>query len=240
MKKRIAALLLVVCTLLGCLSGCGKKDEPSKELEPGEIPTITVGLKQNANVSDYETNEFTLWIEEQLGVNLEFMLLSSNNSEAVQQISLMMAGGEKLPDIIWGLTLSKTAIMEYGEDGYLVYKCVYDCVDEEGNAVTTTEPVAATGEHTFEDAYKEATCTEPEMAGLICKDCGATEGEMEITGEALCHDYAFVPECDCEEDEECEHECVEPTCTKPGFGTTKCTRCAFVRSYVSLILSISE
>jgi len=100
-------------------------EEPAPEL--GALPlvteetTITIGLMQNANTEDYETNEYTKWLEEQTGLNLDFVYFSNDKTEAVTQLNLMIAGGEKLPDILWYMTGVDTALMyELGEDGYIL------------------------------------------------------------------------------------------------------------------------
>jgi len=86
-----------------------------------EEATITIGLRQNANTEDYETNDYTKWLEEQTGVNLEFVYFSNDADEAKTQLNLMIAGGETLPDILWGMSGIDTALMyELGQDGYLV------------------------------------------------------------------------------------------------------------------------
>jgi len=102
-----------------------KPEEPAPEL--GVLPlteeevTITIGLMQNSNTEDYETNEYTLWLEEQTGINLEFKYFSNDEGEAVTQLNLMIAGGEELPDILWGMKGVDAALMyELGEDEYLV------------------------------------------------------------------------------------------------------------------------
>ena len=93
-------------------------------VKDGENVTLTIGVVQSSKVEDYNTNEYTLWLEEQTGIDLEFVYFSSTTSEYVTQLSLMVAGGEELPDILWnfgGLTSSSMAPMyEYGEDGYFV------------------------------------------------------------------------------------------------------------------------
>lgn len=99
--------------------------EPAPEL--GALPlvteetTITIGLMQSANTEDYETNEYTKWLEEQTGLNLDFVYFSNDKAEAVTQLNLMIAGGEELPDILWGMSGVDTALMyELGEDGYIL------------------------------------------------------------------------------------------------------------------------
>lgn len=145
MKKLIALFLCLVMVL--SLAACGAKEEikveepasepapemavPEQPEEPapelGTLPlvteetTLTIGIMQSANTEDYETNEYTQWLEEQTGLNLDFVYFSGDSEEAVTQLNLMIAGGEKLPDILWGMKGVDAPLMyELGEDGYLV------------------------------------------------------------------------------------------------------------------------
>ncbi len=97
-------------------------EEPRLPLvKDGESVTLTIGVPQSSKVEDYETNEYTLWLEEQTGINLEFVYFASTSSEYATQLSLMVAGGEKLPDILWRtLGMTSSSMYEYGEDGYFV------------------------------------------------------------------------------------------------------------------------
>ena len=143
--KKIIAMLLALVMVLGCLAACNQTPPaetkgttpPAKETQPatptqpqetnpalGELPlttkgeTITIGVMQHANTEDYETNDFTLWVEEQTGVNLEFVYFSNDNAEAMTQLNLMLAGNEELPDVLWYFTGMDLATMyELGEDG---------------------------------------------------------------------------------------------------------------------------
>ena len=55
MKKVIrVSLLLAVIASIAMLAGCGSKDEI-----PEDGVTLTIGIPQNASVTDYENNEFT-------------------------------------------------------------------------------------------------------------------------------------------------------------------------------------
>jgi len=103
--------------------------EAPAEIVPGQLPlvapgeekpTITIGLRQSSNTEDYETNKYTLWLEEQTGINLEFVMFSSDGTEAKTQVNLMVAGGDELPDIIWNVKMDSATVYEYGEDGYFV------------------------------------------------------------------------------------------------------------------------
>lgn len=140
--KKLIALLLAVLMLMSVFTGCGDKQETTDPTEPtpsedvstpaedntdpepaeeAERVTLTIGLQQNALVEDYETNDYTKFLEDSLNVDLDFVYFSNDNSEASTQLSLMISGGERLPDILWGFdNLDRNMFFEYGEDGYLV------------------------------------------------------------------------------------------------------------------------
>ena len=92
--------------------------------ELGAVPfckeevTITVGLRQNVNVENYKENYYTQLLEEEAGVNLEFVLFPSGD-EGTQKLRMMIAGNEELPDIImWGQ--NEVQVQQWGEEGYIV------------------------------------------------------------------------------------------------------------------------
>ena len=89
-------------------------------VQPGEDNKIRFGLAINANCTDYDNNKLTQWIEEQTGIDLEFVLYSGTSSDIVTQISLAIAANEKLPDILYGIDLSFAACNEYGQSEYFV------------------------------------------------------------------------------------------------------------------------
>ena len=86
--------------------------------EPG-TEKLTIGMPVNATVLDYNDNYYTKWLEEKTGIDLEFVFFSSDGSEAKQQLNLMIANKETLPDIIFNV-LDDTLRAEYGAEGLLV------------------------------------------------------------------------------------------------------------------------
>ena len=141
--KRLLALLLclvMVLSLAACAArepatdesgtqpdaqtpaGTETKDPGDQAEEPsGERPTLTIGVQRKATVEDYETNEFTKYLEEQMNVNLDFVYFSTDMEEATTQLALMISGGERLPDILWSFdTIDINLVYEYGEDGYFI------------------------------------------------------------------------------------------------------------------------
>ncbi|MDL2232697.1 extracellular solute-binding protein [Ruminococcaceae bacterium OttesenSCG-928-L11] len=92
---------------------------------PGEFPickepiTIRVGIPQNANVENYETNKVTLWYQEKGNFTLEFDLFPTKGSEAQQKLEIMIASGGELPEALIGFggTISEEAVLSYGLEG---------------------------------------------------------------------------------------------------------------------------
>lgn len=98
----------------------GSSDEQPQEAS-GERPTLTIGVQRKATVEDYDTNEFTKYLEDALNVNLEFVYFSTDITEATTQLALMISGGEQLPDILWSFdNIDINLVYEYGEDGYFI------------------------------------------------------------------------------------------------------------------------
>ncbi len=103
-----------------------EESQAEEEIVPGQLPladpaegkTLTIGVYQYPTTEDFATNAYTLWLEEQTGIHLEFVPFDLD--EAPTQLSLMMAGHEKLPDIITAGIPDIMTLFEYGEDGYLV------------------------------------------------------------------------------------------------------------------------
>ena len=101
-------------------------EEPAEFDEAAWLPisdtneTLSLGISQHASIPDYDNHELTKWLEETSGVNLEFVYFTGTSKEIQQQVALMVAGGETLPDILFGLNLPTEFVNELGRDGYLV------------------------------------------------------------------------------------------------------------------------
>ena len=139
MKKLLAALLCLVM-ILGLFAGCNKGGNKDNN----EIPTdeqgrqiITIGLPQDVAVTDYETNAYTLWLEEKSGYNIEFQYFASASADYKTQLATMLINeNERLPDILWGFKgLGGDVWRLYGEDGYFIDLTDY-IMDKEGAAKT--------------------------------------------------------------------------------------------------------
>ena len=124
--KRIISMTLAVIMIFGTLVGCGDKNGGKS----GDKKTLTVGLPQASTVTEYDDNAFTKYIEEALDIDIEFVLFS-NASEAMNQLSLMCAAGDELPDVLVGFSnMSSLMMYQYGEDGFFID--IKDLIEEYG------------------------------------------------------------------------------------------------------------
>lgn len=148
--KRMLALALALVMILS-LAACGQasvEEDPTNapadttegaqvqetsgnaEFDPRSITegvTLTVAVPMEASVEDFETNEVILAIQEELGVELEFQVYGA--SDYVEKISVMVNGGDKLPDMIWGNRASGSANISGSVDAWAETGAIYDLAE---------------------------------------------------------------------------------------------------------------
>ncbi len=92
---------------------------------PGTLPLVdepvqlTMMIQKHAMVTDYNDNYLTKLIKEVTGVELVIETLPADGGEAKQKVSLMIAGGQKLPDILV-LGFNDAELLDYGSGGYFL------------------------------------------------------------------------------------------------------------------------
>ena len=112
--KKLAVALLAICLLMTTIAG------GVGAIAEDETVKFTFGVIDDPVVTDWETNYLSLYIEEKVGVDLEFVLLPYNDAERLQKLEMMVtAGGADLPDIIMG-SLDFATAQAYGAMGMLV------------------------------------------------------------------------------------------------------------------------
>ncbi len=137
--KKAAALFLAAMMVLMSFAACGKK-ESSEGNEGNESPgtentsptkgednnasaekeTITIALQTYSSITDYDDNYLTKKLEEELGINIEFHLLSADAEEVKTQLALLFSSGKNLPDVICTGSMSAQSILEYGNQEVFV------------------------------------------------------------------------------------------------------------------------
>lgn len=115
--KRIISGFMVLIMLCGLLTGCGGETGGKS----GGGKKLKVGIPQKVTVSDYVDNAYTNYIEENTGVEIEFVSFSSTASEYRQQLALIASSNDDFPDVLLGFNaLGNRAVNQYGEDGYFL------------------------------------------------------------------------------------------------------------------------
>jgi putative aldouronate transport system substrate-binding protein len=88
----------------------------------GQLPivnqpiTLTLGVTQTPNVTDYTNNHLTRYFQEKTGVTIKFQAFANGN-DAHTQLELMVSSNEKLPDII---TWAPPNWKDYGDTGVFI------------------------------------------------------------------------------------------------------------------------
>ena len=119
MKKAIS-LLLALATVFS-ITACGK--DPGTASGSGEETgkrVLTIGIENSSSVTDYEDNYFTKYMEDYLDCDIQFEFFSSDSGERKSQLTTMVAGNEKLPDVLFNFSLNADEIRIYGDDGYFM------------------------------------------------------------------------------------------------------------------------
>ena len=133
--KKLLALILCLVMVASLFAACGGDEEGGLKEQSGTKPseqavagnetwpedlTLTIGLPLSANVEDYDTNAYTLWLEEETGFDLEFITFQSSATDYKAQLSTMLATGDELPDVLWNFNVGQGAYEEYGASGYFI------------------------------------------------------------------------------------------------------------------------
>lgn len=158
--KKLIALLLCLVMVVSVLAGCGptaptggNNDDTgsanNNETLPDDI-VLTIGIPQNGKVEDYDTNAYTLWLEEVTGYDLQFRVYQGTAADYKSQLSVSLVDGEELPDMLIGFDLGTGVYEEYGEDGYFIdLKPYFD--DKEGKSKSWWERFAQLEDKEWQD-----------------------------------------------------------------------------------------
>lgn len=141
-KNKITRLLALTLSFSMVLSmaACGQKEsgktdndkdnqvvdeKQDSEVDEGKSQTtFTVWASSSAHDSyteDIANNEFTLYLEEETGVHLDWTFLYGASSEdATTKFNLMLTSGDELPDIFLENPFDRNTLYEAGCDGIVI------------------------------------------------------------------------------------------------------------------------
>lgn len=109
MKKPFCMLLaLVLC--LGLLPAFAAAEEPVK---------LTIAVREDIAVEDWETNEMTRYLEEAGNFDLEFMILPTTDYHTKLEL-MILDGGKDLPDILMVAAPSDSLLYAWAKTGQII------------------------------------------------------------------------------------------------------------------------
>lgn len=145
-KRSIAALVLVTAMLLTACGGgqttstlqISESDKLIEEnvrnhvypfVPEGETIELRTAVGSSPNIADYNTNKFTLFLEERTGIDLVLDIYADRN----QKVAMMYATDDpEMPDFLTGYTWSDDQLVKYGVDGEQIIIELGPYMDEYG------------------------------------------------------------------------------------------------------------
>lgn len=78
---------------------------------------LVIGIQANTAVSSYDDNFLTKYLEDMTGIDLEFVLLPSDNNDLLTKLSLLVSEPDDLPDVLISGALTQEVALDYGKNG---------------------------------------------------------------------------------------------------------------------------
>jgi len=165
MKIRPVIIIISILIILGCISLNENKANGTvneKALEEANN-SLTIGVMQKPDVISYEENDFTNWLEQKLGIDLNFVYFPYDSTECAQQLATMFSTGEKLPDILFDFTsIDLATSYTYGEKGYFI----------------NLLPYFSEGPSNFEEAISTRVSQKEDKSKILSYGINPSNGEL--------------------------------------------------------------
>lgn len=135
--KITSLLLVLVIAFTGCSNGSSGTDKDkgekgtqstgnkgAKSTTEGTTAAakekLTIALQTDSFVTDYKDNYLTKFLENELGIDIEIYELPTDRNEALTKLSLMVSGGDSLPDVFLLGGISSEVVLDYGSKGVFI------------------------------------------------------------------------------------------------------------------------
>ena len=147
-KRSIAALALATALLLTACAGGGDdvvneaalsendaliaeavKNQQLPFVSEGQKISLELGVGASANVTDFETNKFSLWLEEKTGLDLQFKVYQGLSDNLKVSFA---AGDTAIPDVIMNWNVDDGFLVKYGVEGEGMFVDLGPYMDEYG------------------------------------------------------------------------------------------------------------
>lgn len=155
MKKLIALFLAVVMMFTMAMTGCSRSsEEPAETAAPAvqeqggaavsaEPVKLTAWITDNTRIEDFNTNDMTLWLEEQGNFDLELSAIPSADFNTKINMALTAGAVEDLPDVILSTGFSSASIQEWADAGTILPLTQY--YQDEALSANIREAIERTG-----------------------------------------------------------------------------------------------
>lgn len=177
--KRFSKTLAIALTSAVALAGCSNAADNAVETEAStqinatdtqsqEDNKLVIAIQANSFITDYDDNYLTHYLEDKLGIDIEFVLLPTAADEVATKVSLMTASGDDLPDVLMvDNALSAESILQYGSNGvflplneYMADETLmpnYNSIPEEDKAIMEAAQLMADGNMYSFSKYEPST-----------------------------------------------------------------------------------
>lgn len=130
--------------------------------EGADREKLVVAIQTYSYITDYDENYLTKRLEEALGADIEFYLLSADAAEATTQLSLMISSNQTLPDVICTGSMSAEAVLNYGSKGVFL-----DLTEYMSDPEVTPHFNAIESEENKASMLKDATSADGKIYSLV-------------------------------------------------------------------------
>ena len=128
-KVKWAKILVALIVCAGALalvaaggqqSSGGNSNSAANVNAPGVFPIVKekidlkIGIPFNTTVTDFETNYYTLELEQKGNMDISFEIYAA---PAIEKIRVELAGGGTLPEVLIGFGFSNIEVLNQGQDG---------------------------------------------------------------------------------------------------------------------------
>jgi len=119
-----AAVLFLVAAGGQARSGGAVSGSAANVNPPGQFPicktpiTVNMAIQTYTNVENYETNDYTKWIEEKGNLKIDFDIYPAG-SAGMEKILITVAAGGVLPELLMSFGFSDQVLLNWGAEGII-------------------------------------------------------------------------------------------------------------------------
>jgi putative aldouronate transport system substrate-binding protein len=114
-RKRFCLMVLcLICSGMALFATGSNQSGPAA----GGKPTLQIAVQSNSNVTDFEDNYLTRYVENLHNIKLDFYYLPQDGNDSRAKINAMAAAND-LPETIWGGSINSAMALELGDQGFL-------------------------------------------------------------------------------------------------------------------------